>query len=230
MTDQQQSHATLVFDFDGTVALGDGPVRAYAQEAARLADAEVATAFLDALDAEWAAPRATALDRYDLVRLLAAERGIDAELLSRGYLASRRSLATAEAPVTAPDGLAELLAEAARRGAWLALATNAPGTRIPEALAALGLGGSFHEVHTGVGKPRGLDPLLDGWLAQGPVLGVGDVWSNDLAPVAARGGTTILVSPDGNAPAAAAPDHLVARLEDAYPLILAWLERAGRPS
>jgi len=219
--------ATIVFDFDGTIALGDGPVRAYAREAARLADAEIATAFLDALDAEWAAPRAEALDHYDLVRLLADERGIAPELLSHGYLASRHRLATLDAPVTAPEGLPELLDEARRRGARVVLATNAPGTRIPEALGALGLEGGFDEIRTGVGKPRGLDPLLDEWLPRGPVLSIGDVWSNDLAPVAARGGGTILVAHDGAQPAEARPDLLVPRLEDAYPRILGWLDRAA---
>jgi len=224
MTDRR---ATIVFDFDGTVALGDGPVRAYAREAAGLADAEVATAFLDALDAEWAAPRADALDHYDLVRLLATERGIAADALSHGYLASRQRLATEDAPVHAPEGLAGFLATAAERGARLVLATNAPGTRIPEALVALGLGDSFDEIHTGVGKPLGLDVLLDGWLVHGPVLGLGDVWSNDLAPIAARDGATILIAPDGAAPARGVPDHLVTRLEDAYPLVLEWLDRAA---
>jgi len=217
--------ATIVFDFDGTIAIGDGPVRAYAREAAGLADARAATAFLDALDAEWAAPRDEALDRYDLIRLLANEYGIHAEALSHGYLASRWHLATEAAPVTAPTGLAELLARLADAGARTVLATNAPGTRIPEALAALGVGDAFDEVHTGVGKPRGLDDLLDGWLRLGPVLGVGDVWSNDLAPIAVRGGATVLVAPDG-APADAAPDRTVTRLEDAYPFILDWLDRA----
>lgn len=223
----KRQHATIVFDFDGTVAIGDGPVRAYARETASLADASAATAFLDALDAEWAEPRAEALDRYDLVRLLAAERGIGEAELSHGYLASRRSLATADAPVSAPEGLRAFLSDATDRGARLALATNAPGTRIPEALAALGLGEAFDELHTGVGKPRGLDGLLDGWLRAGPVLSIGDVWSNDLEPVAARGGTTILIAHDAQAPAEATPDHLVPRLEDAYPIILDWLDRAA---
>ena len=223
MTEPQR--ATIVFDFDGTVAIGDGPVRAYAREVAGFAETEAATGFLDALDAEWAAPRDEALDRYDLIRLLANERGIHAETLSSGYLASRRHLATEAAPVAPPPGLAGLLAELAARGARTVLATNAPGTRIPEALVALGIGDAFDEVHTGVGKPRGLDDLLDGWLRLGPVLGIGDVWSNDLAPIAARGGATVLVAPDA-VPAGAAPDRIVARLEDAYPFILDWLDRA----
>ena len=43
MTEPQR--ATIVFDFDGTVAIGDGPVRAYAREVAGFAETEAKRLF-----------------------------------------------------------------------------------------------------------------------------------------------------------------------------------------
>src|SRR5688500_20288004 len=62
----------LVFDFDGTVCLGDGPVRAYAEEAVRgLAD-DVATAVLNGLAAHLDGAPDGHPDGYSAVAALAA--------------------------------------------------------------------------------------------------------------------------------------------------------------
>src|SRR6218665_1326599 len=125
----------LLFDFDGTIALGHGPVLAYAE---LIADALGAPdGFVDGIRAAIDGD-SRALDGYDAVRVAAEQEGADAALLSTAYLASRELLATPDAPIAAPAGLADFLREA---DAQRILVTNPPDIRIDEALEALGLGG-----------------------------------------------------------------------------------------
>ena len=217
---------TILFDFDGTVSLGHGPVRAYASAASAPLSTDQRASFLAAVDlALENAPSGQlagtgAIDGYDLVRVLSAEHGVDPASLGDAYLASRSVLASDEAPVVAPDGLADFL-RFAREHAAIVLATNAPDIRVTEAIEALGLSGLFDAVYTSVGKPGGLDAVLDEWLPLGDLLSVGDVWVNDLEPAARRGARTALVgSPD----AAARPTYRADRLHELYPVIAAWLE------
>jgi FMN phosphatase YigB (HAD superfamily) len=217
---------TLVFDFDGTVSLGTGPVLAYARAAATTLAADHASAFLSAVELgleqspSGQLPGTGAIDGYDLVRMLASQHGVDPATLGDAYLASRGRLATDDAPVVAPRGLADFL-RFAREHANTVLATNAPDIRVTEAISALGLTGLFDAVYTSVGKPGGLDSVLDDWLPNGEVLSIGDVWINDLAPAAARGALTALVgSPDE----ASAPTYRADHLHELYPVIAAWLE------
>jgi FMN phosphatase YigB (HAD superfamily) len=222
----------VVFDFDGTVSLGHGPVRSYARFIAGSLPADQGAAFLDRFETELGAPgssgAAAPIDGYDLVRQLAEGYDIPAGVQSGAYLSSRLELATAAAPVIAPAGLARFLAEA-RLHAHLVLATNAPNVRIEEALTALGLTGAFDAVHTSVGKPAGFAPLLDDLLAALPagtdaaagLLSIGDVWANDLAPAHDRGATTALVG--GPGPAGAAPTFRATHLYELYPALQAWL-------
>jgi FMN phosphatase YigB (HAD superfamily) len=223
---------TLLFDFDGTVALGSGPVLAYATLAAEAlppADAGtfVATVAASLLDyPHGRVPGTGAIDGYDLVRIQAAAAGIEPASLGGAYLASREQLASPLAPVHAPEGFAEFLA-AVRGEATLLVATNAPATRLDAALAALGLDGLFDAVYPSVGKPDGLVPIVDDWLARGDLLSIGDIWANDLAPARARGALTALVGPDQDEADAATPDIRVPTMPELYPLITAWL--AGAP-
>jgi FMN phosphatase YigB (HAD superfamily) len=226
----------VVFDFDGTVSLGHGPVRSYARIIAGSLRADQCSEFLAGFEAELASPRlgvdSTApIDGYDLVRLLAEGYDVPADVRSRAYLASRLELATAAAPVIAPTGLARFLADA-RSQAHLVLATNAPSIRIEEALIALGLTGAFDAVHTSVGKPAGFAPLLDDLIASLPagtaaaagLLSIGDVWANDLEPAHARGATTALVG--GPSPAGATPTFRATHLSELYPALQGWLDAA----
>jgi len=237
---------TILFDFDGTVSLGHGPVLAYARAAAASIGPRASQAFLTAVNVglqhapSGRLPGTDAIDGYDLVRLMSAQYGIEPSALGDAYLASRALLATAESPIVAPTGLAEFLVSA-REHASIVLATNAPDIRVAEAIDALGLSGIFDAVYTSVGKPAGLDRVLDEWLlAADPsgddrpghdlfckdrpgasLLSVGDVWVNDLAPAAARGARTALVgSPDP----AATPTYRAEHLHELYPAIAAWLE------
>lgn len=221
--------STLLFDFDGTVSLGSGPVLAYARAAsAGLASAE-ADALLDALDRSLVAhpsgrvPETEAVDGYDLVRIMATARGVSAQTLSAAYLASRSLLATEHAEITAPVGLAEFLHEVRDR-ANLVLATNSPEIRIPEALDALGLGGLFDRVYTSVNKPIDFAIVLEEWMPRGPLMSIGDVWANDLAPARDRGAATALIGSAADAPREATPDLRADELHELYPALTAWLD------
>ncbi|WP_205693139.1 hydrolase [Cellulomonas sp. IC4_254] len=234
----------LLLDFDGTVAVGHGPVHAYARAAASslapdarrafLAETTAAVERLGEPDPAGRAARASAdgllpLDGYDLVRVLAEQHGVGPLALSAAYLASRHALGTDDAPVSAPPGLAAVLAEV-RTEATVVLATNAPAIRLPETLATLGLTGLLDAVLTEVGKPAGMAAVLDrfGVAPAGRVraLSVGDVWANDLAPVAARGHATALVS--RRPPPEARPTWTVPDLPALYPALREWVRADGR--
>ncbi|MHC5795826.1 HAD family hydrolase [Lacisediminihabitans sp. FW035] len=230
-----QHGKVMVFDFDGTVSLGDGPVRSYARFVAAGLGRPQRAEFLARLEAGLAEDTPgdlDPLDGYDLVRMLSTPFAVTDAAHSRAYASSRAELASAAAPVMAPFGLAGFLT-AARPLARLVLATNAPETRIAEALDSLGLAGVFDEVHTAVGKPAGLDALLDGLLAGSTIedpasalLSIGDVWINDLEPAYRRGATTALVGP--RVDAAATPTLRAVALEELYPRLSAWLESPHR--
>jgi FMN phosphatase YigB (HAD superfamily) len=231
----------LLLDFDGTVAVGHGPVHAYARAAAASLAPTVAARFRDEAEAAIEAWGTGAdgtttdellpLDGYDLVRVLAERHGVGPHALSAAYLASRHALGTADAPVAAPDGLADLLAEI-RPHATIVLATNAPQIRLVETLTDLGVAPLLDRILTEVGKPAGMPRLLDavGATPQGParVLSVGDVWVNDLAPVAARGHATALVA--RTPPSQARPTYLGPDLPSLYPDLHQWVaDGVARP-
>ena len=234
-TDVAQHGKVMVFDFDGTVSLGDGPVRSYARFVAAGLERGERASFLADIEAGLAGVLPgdlDPLDGYDLVRLLSESFAVTDAAHSAAYASSRAELASAAAPVIAPFGLAGFLA-GARKNALLVLATNAPETRIAEALDSLGLEGAFDAVRTAVGKPAGLDSILDELLADSTVadpaealVSIGDVWTNDLDPAYRRGATTALVGP--RADAGATPTLRAASLEELYPLLSAWLEPPHR--
>ncbi|MFJ4163954.1 HAD family hydrolase [Microbacterium sp. NPDC089698] len=216
----------LVFDFDGTIALGDGPILAYAHKIADELSEQTADLdgprFLALVRSELYADGADSLDGYDAVRRIAEAHGAGPTLLERAYLASRQALGTPAAPVGAPAGLADLLREV---DAWRILVTNAPATRIAETLAELGLGDVFDHVITAAGKPTGLGAVLDSLPDGAVVLSIGDVWRNDLAPAHERGLDTALVGPfidpDAN------PTLRAADTASLIPAIRDWLTAAS---
>lgn len=232
----------LIFDFDGTVSLGIGPVLAYARcvataLGARSSDPDTAAMCVAAVergllsaDETGVAPGGLApVDGYDLVRLIASSYGATATELADGYRASRELLATSAAPVTAPQGFAEFLSEAR---AERILLTNAPNIRITAALEELGLSGVFDTVITDAGKPLGMGTLLDsfGPNADGaarPVLSIGDVWANDLEPAQRRGHATALVGSVQTA--GATPDLRGDSVTALLPALRAWLDDPSRP-
>lgn len=219
--------ATIIFDFDGTVAVGDGPVRAYARFAAEAAGGD----YLERVEAELERynPGASAYrDGYDVVGSLARAAGVDEVTLSAAYQHSRAQLGTQQAPVEPDPGLAELVARL-DPSIRLVLATNAPANGIDRALEAWGLAESFAERHFTVGKPTGLEPIIRAALEAGPVLSIGDIYEFDLAPAAVLGADTALVG----ATAASSPAQPTLRgrtLAALVPDILAWSAAAAGTS
>lgn len=182
---------TIVFDFDGTLAVGHGPVLAYAR---RLA-ADAGPDFLERVDVALAAfddGDATYRDGYDVVGSLASTAGVDVATMSGAYLASRGDLGTPLAPVTTMRGLDAFLASL-HHHARLVLATNAPDDGIERLLTEWNVRDHFDAVHFGVGKPAGLEAVIRAALETGPVLAIGDIVEFDLAPAAALGAHTALV-------------------------------------
>lgn len=213
----------LIFDFDGTVCLGDGPLTAYAEEIAAQAGSAVPGGgedLLSRLVAGIDAP-ADALDGYDLIARRARTAGIAQDTLNEAYLRSRGRLAEASCAVSVPQGLHALLDRAAH-GAERVLATNAPNIGLAEALERLGLSGLFDTIHTRVGKPEGLAELLDAYPEGSRILSIGDIWHNDLAPAQARGHSTALVG-RGDVPEGASPSVRAESIAELGSAIDAWL-------
>ena len=209
----------LLFDFDGTVSLGHGPVLAYARHIAEKAGhpsiAHDAEALLNSNDV------GSARDGYHLVHTLAAELDVPEETCQEAYMASRENLA--DTGITAPEGLAEFLTSYPGR---TILATNSPEIGLSAALHTLGLKESFDAVYTGVGKPQGLTRILDTDLAGTDptrLISFGDIWEYDLAPVAAMGGRTVLVDSPFAVPCEANPTWRVTRVTDIFPQLTSAL-------
>ena len=218
---------TLIFDFDNTVSLGDGPAVAYALAVEELSEGKVSKgAIVEPFLANIDKPNYEGIeitDSYHLVRVLAEAQGVNADTIQAAYFRSREKLATEDAPIHAPKNLAEMLREIRDvhgGNVRIALVTNAPDTRLTEALEALGLSGLFDEVHASARKPAGMGELAQGWLNEGRVLSVGDIWVNDLEPVHNLGGDTALIaSRIGDT----TPTFFYEDITRLYPDLQAWL-------
>lgn len=214
---------TVIFDFDGTLALGDGPIRAYARSLAAELDSPQAEAeALAALDA-FEAGLTDARDGYHAVREVAERHGIDGDGVRRAYLRSREVLATDAAPIHAPEGLSDFLARLAEH-ARLVLVTNSPPIRIDEALVELGAAAHLAAVVCDARKPEGITTVVEDAIARGPVLSVGDIYAYDLEPAARLGADTAAVGVS----AGQVRDRVTMaaeRLEDLYDAIEAWAAR-----
>lgn len=216
---------TIVFDFDGTLAIGDGPITAFARA---IADSAGDPTFTDrALSAlsSFANGDAEYRDGYDAVTRVATGEGVPTEAIGAAYDVSRTLLGTDDALVVPPAGLAAFLVRVGA-GARLVLATNAPGNGVVSVLTAWGVADSFDAFHFSVGKPAGLIPVLRDALAEGPVLAVGDIVEFDLAPATELGADTALVG----ATAERSPASVTMRarsLTDLYDRIAEWVDSAA---
>ena len=236
----------LLFDFDGTVSLGDEPVIAYArhldEEAGSTVDliTRVVSRWLavdgrlaDAIEGLTDADPVYlglhvvdgAIDGYAAAQRLAALVGVTPDRIDAAYRASREDLADGLISTRAPEGFASFLA-AFPADAHRVLVSNSPENGLREQLAKLELTRSFDEVVTSANKPAGLTAITERILAEQNVLperllSVGDIWVNDLAPVAVLGAATALIDrmpvPEGAAPTVRAP-----HIEELYPWLLEW--------
>ncbi|WP_293697083.1 HAD family hydrolase [uncultured Agrococcus sp.] len=214
---------TIVFDFDGTLAIGHGPVLAFADCVAPLAGKDYLARVKAALD-EYDAGRSDFRDGYHIVGALAADDGVVADALSDAYSRSRDVLGTEEAPVQTIDGLDEFLAGLGRH-ARIVLATNAPAAGIERVLNAWSVRDRFDDVRVSVGKPAGLTPVIEQALEHGPVLAIGDIVEFDLAPALALGADTALVGATA-ATSSASVTMRGATLTDLRPDIETWAATA----
>lgn len=214
---------TIIFDFDGTIAVGDGPIRAFARALADQLHDSTKEGFLAAVFADLDTADAEGFsiedrDGYGLVNRHARVAGADADALDAAYHQSRSVLASDEAPISAPDGLREFL-DSLPAGVRAVLVTNAPDTNIEFALEQLDLAGCFHEIHHSARKPDGLEAIAAPWLSEGRVLSIGDIWINDLMPIEKLGGTTALI---GEPAAGTRPDYAAPTLGAMLPALAAW--------
>ncbi|MGI6878742.1 HAD family hydrolase [Microbacterium sp. gxy059] len=220
--------STIVFDFDGTVAVGHGPVLAYAREAERLAGGGLLARVEETIERFERGSETAFRDGYDIVAVRGAEAGLSPDELQRAYLASRDALGRPDAPVDIAPGLGDLLA-ALPASVRVVLATNAPDLGVERVLGAWGVRDLFDELLFDARKPAGMERIIRRALADGPVLSVGDIVENDLAPAAALGADTALVG----ATAQTSPAEVTMRaasLADLADPILAWARaHADRP-
>ncbi|WP_394938508.1 HAD family hydrolase [Psychromicrobium sp. YIM B11713] len=214
----------LVLDFDGTVALGDGPVLAYAQAVADQLPEQAAKALLAEVDQFLAGESQRVFkDGYDAVARL-SETTLSPEQRSTAYLESRQAIARGEVTVHAPEGLIDFLREVSGYAERL-LFTNAPLAGVTESLIGLGLNGLIDHVVPNARKPLGfaqqLPDLLDGRPAA-HLLSVGDVWANDIEiPLNAGCSTAFIDRFDLHT----GPAHLRAEtIEELYPGIQEWAQ------
>ena len=182
---------SIVFDFDGTLALGHGPVIAFARAIADQAGADY-LARVDAALADYDAGHSEYRDGYDIVTKLGITDGVTTEALQAAYNVSRESLGTSDGAVGTMNDLAGFLTTVGG-SARLVLATNAPETGIDRVLASWGVTELFDEKHFTVGKPAGLESLIARLIKDGPVLAIGDIAENDLVPAQPFGADTALV-------------------------------------
>ncbi|GAA4157193.1 HAD family hydrolase [Gryllotalpicola daejeonensis] len=236
----------LLFDFDGTVSLGDDPVIAYArhldEEAGSSVDliTRVVSRWLAAdgrLDAATEGMTDAdpvflglhvvdgAIDGYAAAQRLAALVGVTPERIDAAYRASRADLADGLISTHAPEGFASFLA-AFPASVHRVLVSNSPENGLREQLDKLELTRSFDEVVTSANKPAGLNAIAERILTEQGVaaerlLSVGDIWVNDLAPVAVLGAATALID-RMPVPADAAPTVRAPHIEDLYPWLLEW--------
>lgn len=204
----------VVLDFDGTVAVGDEPVLAYFRG--------VAGNEADARFAAWARTGEGHRDGYALVADWASTNGVPEADRSAAYAASRQALHAGAASVTAPPGLATLLA-ARPADVRCVLVTNAPVDGIEPVLDRLGLAGLLDELVGDARKPGGLPAVLDRLLGDLPperLLAVGDVWRNDLEPAAALGAATAFVDRFGLGEGE--PTYRARTLQELLPDIERW--------
>ncbi|WP_285725215.1 HAD family hydrolase [Psychromicrobium xiongbiense] len=217
---------SLLLDFDGTVALGDGPVYAYAEAVGQYLEPAGRDALHSTLHAFLTEPGGAGLpfiDGYDAVAQLSGSQLTD-DQRQAAYRASREAVARGEVPVQAPEGLSDFLAAIGRK-AHRILLTNAPLNGVTESLQSLGLTEVIDEIIPDAGKPAGLERLLPALLAgrePQALLSVGDVWINDLKYPGAAGCATAFID---RFDLRSGPTNLrAARIEDLYAGMLAWAE------
>lgn len=179
----------VIFDFDGTLCLGDDPVLTYArfvdaalslhgiqagvhgavQRGMDAGDLVVDEIVFDSADtpADIAGKTDMVLwplqDGYQLVQLLGLQAGLTADVINEAFRDSRAHLlgtGLAAWDVHAPDGAAELIAQL-RQNAAVVLVTNSPAEDFELWLHQLGLSDVFDLVINSAKKPAGMAAAIE---------------------------------------------------------------------
>lgn len=188
----------------------------------------------ESFDARGAHPIAWPLqDGYQLVQLLGRQAGLSDSQMGEAFMAARREIVgegLEQTDVHPPEGARALFAELREAGVRVALITNSPADGFELWLDALGLTGAFDVVVNSARKPFGMPEALqeaagESRLEELSILSVGDIWKNDLAPVAELDGTTVLLDRFGTG--LGEPDERLAGFDEAVPVIREW---AGLPT
>lgn len=225
----------VAFDFDGTVCLGDGPVKAYAEAVCAHLDRDDAAALNDELERFLACPvdMPKYSDAYDVVQAHAAGR-LTAEQSQDAYLRSRRMLAEGTFDVRPPEGLESLLERLGVLGCRRVLVTNSPMIGLCETLDRLGVLEGFDGIIAGAAKPGGWPKVIERLSAvrrrtgELGVMSIGDYWTNDIAPVRAAGGLTAFIhEPDPSLPATITAPTLRQMVDDIVDVCAAASADAG---
>lgn len=220
---------TLVLDFDGTVCLGDDPVRLYCEEVVRVlpqaTGTRITTSLDGFLDGQAVAGLDEAQDGYQAVQRLAAGAGVHPAQLDVAYRDSRRRFDAGEGRTWVPDGLLEELAVVRTRGVDLILVTNAPMLGVRAFADRTGLAEQLTGVVADARKPTGMAAILQRLLdrADHPpqrLMSVGDVWANDIEPALGLGCAAAYIDRFGTAPGGATAT--APTIQGLYPVLLAW--------
>ena len=228
------SPRTLVLDLDGTLCLGDAPVRAVLDRALAFVAKPERAPIRDLMERYLAGDHAAApecRDGYQALTRLLLDAGLERPALSAAFMATREDYRSWLPEVHAPWPLLDVLA--AMRGVRRVLATNSPAVGMQEILAEIGVLGHVDEVITDAGKPVGMPTILDrlgvpGRASRHALAGIGDIWANDLAEIHRRGGATFHIDhadiPEGEPTAVAAtPEALAGALRE-------WADAMPHPS
>lgn len=220
-----QGAATILFDFDGTICLGAGPVIVFSQTLDSLAPGhEFERRVRDFLaDPDAKGPYSACDDPYDVVAIAAADAGLPRELTDAAYTDSRT--AASRSDVRAPADFADFIRSLP---VDCVLVTNSPAREFAVFLERLELVGAFSTVVTSAGKPAGMHAVVREHLANGPVLSVGDKWVNDLAPARFLGADTAIVDTFGRRLDKGRATFRAHVLELLYPQIRGWCESVTR--
>jgi phosphoglycolate phosphatase-like HAD superfamily hydrolase len=190
----------LIFDFDGTLYVGDLPILAYARHCAEQLTDQSATDLIDGirffLEGKSAGNRridlSDAEDGYQAVEVLASALGLTDPQVRQAYRLARADLAASAFALEAPEGLVALLDQLRgadqRHGVHIAVVTNAAALGVGEVLAAIELAGLIDEVIIDAGKPAGMPDIIAATLRRidavdtpDRLMVVGDRWADDLA-------------------------------------------------
>ena len=202
----EQADLALLFDFDGTLYVGDLPILAYARHCAGQLCVVDATALIDNvrffLEGKSVGDRiidlGDARDGFEAVEILAAAAGLTAPQIDAAYRAARQDLAGSAFALDAPEGLIALLAWL--QPARVVVVTNADRTGVQEVLDAIQIAEHIDQVITDAGKPDAMPEIIGATLRRivaehqpQRLIAIGDRWSTDLADAHRLGAVTAMV-------------------------------------